>query len=175
MLQTHQVLFWLCLFDLVSKINPELKNKKKAKKKRSRINAWNFLIASCKTKIDVNHLKKMKKLGKLKWINQKVKQITLPHFVISLIMIISIRICCRKKCYFFQYNYATLVSYVKAFLPKQLVFSAIPCWLKTFGICAKHYVKSVQRRSFFSFEYRKIRTRKTSVFGYFSRSGGLLD
>ena len=32
-------------------------------------------------------------------------------------------------------------------------------------------MKSVQIRSFFWFEYRKIRTRKTCVFGHFSRSG----
>ena len=33
----------------------------------------------------------------------------------------------------------------------------------------KHCVKSVQIRSFFWSEYRKIRTRKNSVFGHFSR------
>ena len=34
-----------------------------------------------------------------------------------------------------------------------------------------HCVKSIQIQSFFWFEYRKIQTRKNSVFGHFSRSG----
>ena len=37
-----------------------------------------------------------------------------------------------------------------------------------------HCVKSVQIRSFFWSEYRKIRTRKNSVSGHFSRSAGVL-
>ena len=46
----------------------------------------------------------------------------------------------------------------------------------------KHYTKSVQIRIFFwsvfsctRTEYRKIRTRKNSVFGHFSRSDSLVD
>ena len=36
---------------------------------------------------------------------------------------------------------------------------------------AANSIKSVQIRSFFWSEYSKIRTRKNSVFGHFSRSG----
>ena len=64
------------------------------------------------------------------------------------------------------------------------------CKLKMINDAAKHYVKSIQIQSFFwsvisciwteygiygvnlciQYEYRKIRTRKISVFGHFSQS-----
>ena len=59
------------------------------------------------------------------------------------------------------------------------VYSTILFFVQYFGNASSssHYVNSVQRRSFFwsvfsriQFEYWKIRTRKSSVFGHFSRN-----
>ena len=59
------------------------------------------------------------------------------------------------------------------------VYSTILFFVQYFGNASSssHYVNSVQRRSFFwsvfsriQFEYCKIRTRKSSVFGHFSRN-----
>ena len=47
-------------------------------------------------------------------------------------------------------------------------------WLSVCCECSLHHcVKSVQIRSFFWSEYRKIRSRKNSVFAHFSRSASL--
>ena len=63
------------------------------------------------------------------------------------------------------------------------VYGTILFFVQYFGntSSSSHYVKSVQMRSFFwsafsriQFEYWKIRTIKTSVFGHFSRNASIV-
>ena len=94
-----------------------------------------------------------------------------------------------------SFNYIVLFHFEKSNRSTQQIFSIDHniiqlCWKRRLKVAinvnsagSHHCVKSVQIRNFFwsafcfirtQSEYRKIRTRKNSVFGFFSRSASLL-